>query len=82
MYRIRAASVEEFTFVDTVAVQREVARNGHRATRDVRRTTEGQALWEAAAVPTSQGSKTSGAERLAGAEPDVTMLAISQGSGA
>ena len=58
MYCIRAGIVEEFTFADgecdcwlvttsTVAVRTQVARNGHRATRDVRRTTEEQALREA-----------------------------------
>ena len=58
LYCIRAAFVEKFTFegeewdcwlvsTSTVAVRTQVARNGHRATRDVRRTTEEQALREA-----------------------------------
>ena len=58
MYRIRAAFVEEFDLADeewdcqlvstsTVTVRTEVARIGHRATRDVRRKTEEQALREA-----------------------------------
>ena len=58
MCRIRAAFVEEFALAgeewdsqlvstSTVAVQKQVARIGHRATRDVRRTTEEQALREA-----------------------------------
>ena len=58
MYRIRAAFVEEFDLADeewdcqlvstsTVTVRKQVARIGHRATRDVRRTTEEQALREA-----------------------------------
>ena len=58
MYRIRAAFVEEFDLADeewecslvstsTVTVWKQVARIGHRATRDVRRTTEEQALREA-----------------------------------
>ena len=58
MYCFRAGIVEEFTFADgecdcwlvttsPVAVRTQVARNGHRVTRDVRRTTEEQALREA-----------------------------------
>ena len=58
MYRIRAAFVEEFALADeewdcqlvstsTVAVRKQVGQIGHRATRDVRRTTEEQALREA-----------------------------------
>ena len=58
MYRIRAAFVEESALAgeewdcqlvstSTVAVPMQVARIGHRATRDVRRTTEEQALREA-----------------------------------
>ena len=58
LYGILVVFVGEFTFADgecdywlastsTVAVRTQVARNGHRATRDVRRTTEEQALREA-----------------------------------
>ena len=58
MYYIWASFVGEFTFADgecdgllvltcTVAVRTEVTRIGHRATQDVRWTTEEQALREA-----------------------------------
>ena len=61
MYKIWASFVEEITFADgecdgllfltcTVAVWTEVTRIGHRATRDVRRTTEEQALLEGGAL--------------------------------
>ena len=86
MYRIRAAFVEGLALADeewdcqlvstsTVAVRKQVARIGHRATRDVRRTTEEQALREAL-LSDFTGSKTSDAERLPEARRDVTMLAI------
>ena len=88
MCRIRAAFVEEFALADeewdcqlvstsTVAVRKQAARIGHRATRDVRRTTEGQALREALLFRPCRGRR-----RLTlNARRDVTMLAIS-GSGA
>ena len=41
----------------TVAVQTQAARNGHRATRDVRRMRKAQALREGTATPTSQGRR-------------------------
>ena len=77
MYRIRAAFVEEFDLADgecdcwlvstsTVTVRTEVARIGHRVTRDVRRKTEEQALREALQFRPSQESKASEAGPLSG----------------
>ena len=59
----------------TVAVRTQVAWNGHRATGDVRRTTEEQALGRHSFSDLA-GSKTSDAERLPEAQRDVTMLVI------
>ena len=86
---IRAAIVGEFTLADaecdyllvltcSVAVRTEVARIGHRATRDVRRRTGEQALRGGSAFPTSQGSRTSGPVFLSGVMSGVTMLVISR----
>ena len=85
----RAAIVEEFTFADaesdcwlvstsTVAVRMEVARNGHRPDRDVRRM---RRRCGARCRSDLAGSKTSEAERLAGVQLDVTMLVISRDQG-
>ena len=41
----------------TVAVRTQAARDGHRATRDVRRMRKAQALREGTATPTSQGRR-------------------------
>ena len=93
MYRIRAAFVEEFDLADeewdcqlvstsTVTVRKQVARVGHRATRDVRRTTEEQALREALQFRLRRGRKRPKPDTSLGWGLDVTMLAISQGSGA
>ena len=57
----------------------QVARIGHRATWDVRRTRGEQALRGGTTIPTSHGSKTSEAERLPEARQDVTMLVIPRG---
>ena len=86
---IRSAIVGEFTLADAecdcllvltcaVAVRTGVARIGHRATQDVRGSREGQALRRGAAIPTSQGLRTSGPVFLSGVMSGVTMLVISR----
>ena len=61
-----------------VAVRTEVAGIGHRATRDVRRTREEQALREAHCISDLARSETSTAE-LPDTPPDVTTLVIPRG---
>ena len=90
---MRAAFVGEFTFADeerncqlvstsTVTVRTEVARIGHRATRDVRRTTEEQALREALLFRHRKGRRRLKLNTSLEWGLDVTMLEIPPGPGA
>ena len=92
MYRIRAAFVEEFDLADeewdcqlvstsTVTVRKKVVRIGHRATRDVRRTTQEQALREALQFRLRRSRRRPKLDTSLRWGLDVTMLEISQGSG-
>ena len=89
MYRIRVAFVEEFDLADeewdsqlastsTVAVRTEVARIGHRATRDVRRKTEEGGLQ----FRFRRSRRRPKPDPSLGWGLDVTMLEIPPGSGA